>query len=231
MGVYNLLMVYKQYTKVTNRMYKHLETGKLFGLTKELASNLNLKSCGKIKHEKSEYDIFLGYKYIITENSLKKALSQSHQRCKDLIFPEITKFDVDQILLNFKEYNQYVVVKKRVKSVYWESKHAEQEVKRMEFQEKMKKPAYANAVKRNANKSAWAKKHRLEKMYDMTSSEKKVWDYINNSKLKKYGFEPQVDFSIQGHLYFGDFVSKRCRLVIEVDGGYHSTRETQKKMI
>lgn len=173
MGVYNLLMVYKQYTKVTNRMYKHLETGKLFGLTKELASNLNLKSCGKIKHEKSEYDIFLGYKYIITENSLKKALSQSHQRCKDLIFPEITKFDVDQILLNFKEYNQYVVVKKRVKSVYWESKHAEQEVKRMEFQEKMKKPAYANAVKRNANKSAWAKKHRLEKMYDMTSSEKK----------------------------------------------------------
>ena len=27
-GVYDLLMAYKQYTKVTNRMYKHLETEK-----------------------------------------------------------------------------------------------------------------------------------------------------------------------------------------------------------
>ena len=70
-----------------------------------------------------------------------------------------------------------------------------------------------------------AKPHIFEKAKalrkDMTSAEKLLWEQLKERKLLGLRFRPQHPIDI----FIVDFYCHRLKLVIEVDGGIHRTKE------
>jgi very-short-patch-repair endonuclease len=70
-----------------------------------------------------------------------------------------------------------------------------------------------------------AKPHIFEKAKflrdNMTNSEKKLWEYLKGKKMMNLRFRPQHPIDI----FIADFYSHPLKLVIEVDGGIHKSRE------
>lgn len=95
------------------------------------------------------------------------------------------------------------------------------------FEEKMKIPAYAKVVLSNRKREDWIKKTQKKNMGNSTDYEKILY----NTALKRFGkrVKRQFEITINGHIYFPDFYIKSLKLVIEVDGGYHSTLEQSAK--
>ncbi|MEJ7646218.1 MAG: endonuclease domain-containing protein [Chryseolinea sp.] len=58
----------------------------------------------------------------------------------------------------------------------------------------------------------------------LTRSERKLWNCIRNKKLKGFKFRRQHPIAN----YIADFFCWQCKLVIEVDGGYHHSEDQQK---
>lgn len=59
---------------------------------------------------------------------------------------------------------------------------------------------------------------------ELTFAEKVVWNQIRNKKLSGYKFRRQHALS----LYIADFYCHEAKLVIEIDGGYHNTKDMRE---
>jgi very-short-patch-repair endonuclease len=59
---------------------------------------------------------------------------------------------------------------------------------------------------------------------NLTFPEKVVWNQIRNKKLNGYKFRRQHALS----LYIADFYCHEAKLAIEIDGGYHNTKDMQE---
>jgi very-short-patch-repair endonuclease len=59
---------------------------------------------------------------------------------------------------------------------------------------------------------------------ELTFAEKVLWDKIRDRKLNGRKFRRQHALS----LYIADFYCHECNLVIELDGGYHNTKDMQE---
>lgn len=95
------------------------------------------------------------------------------------------------------------------------------------FEEKMKIPAYAKVVLSNRKRDDWIKNAQKENKKNSTYYE----NVLYNTALKKFGkrVKRQFEITVNDHIYFPDFYIKSLKLVIEVDGGYHSTAEQSAK--
>ncbi len=71
--------------------------------------------------------------------------------------------------------------------------------------------------------SDWKRARAQEFRENMTPAEKELWKYIRNSKL---GFRFSRQKILKG--YIADFYCWEKQFVVEVDGGYHKTKEQQK---
>jgi len=60
---------------------------------------------------------------------------------------------------------------------------------------------------------------------NMTPSEKEVWELVRNKNINGYKFRRQHPIL----KYILDFYCHKLKLVIEIDGGIHNTREQIKK--
>jgi len=59
---------------------------------------------------------------------------------------------------------------------------------------------------------------------DMTEPEMKLWEYL---KTKPFGFKIRRQHPLAGYVL--DFYCHKLRLSIEIDGGYHLTKEQKEK--
>jgi very-short-patch-repair endonuclease len=73
-----------------------------------------------------------------------------------------------------------------------------------------------------------AKPHIFEKAKilrdHMTEAELKLWDILKNKQLLNYRFRPQHPIDI----FIADFYCHSLKLVIEVDGGIHNTKDQRE---
>ena len=73
-----------------------------------------------------------------------------------------------------------------------------------------------------------AKPHIFEKAKilrdNMTSSEKRLWEYLRGKKMLNLRFRPQHPIDI----FIADFYCHPLKLVIEVDGGIHKSRDQKE---
>ena len=58
----------------------------------------------------------------------------------------------------------------------------------------------------------------------MTDAELKLWDILRNKQLLNYRFRPQHPIDI----FIADFYCHSLKLVIEVDGGIHNTKDQRE---
>ena len=58
-----------------------------------------------------------------------------------------------------------------------------------------------------------------------TEAEKLLWEKLKNNQLGGFKFRRQHPIS----LYIADFYCHRLKLIIEIDGGYHFTKEQIQK--
>jgi len=58
-----------------------------------------------------------------------------------------------------------------------------------------------------------------------TEAEKLLWDKLKNNQLGGFKFRRQHPIS----LYIADFYCHKLKLIIEIDGGYHFTKEQISK--
>jgi len=58
---------------------------------------------------------------------------------------------------------------------------------------------------------------------DMTEPEMKLWEYL---KTKPFGFKIRRQHPLAGYVL--DFYCHKLRLLIEIDGGYHLTKEQKE---
>ncbi|MGQ1947086.1 endonuclease domain-containing protein [Geofilum sp. OHC36d9] len=61
----------------------------------------------------------------------------------------------------------------------------------------------------------------------MTKAEKEMWNLLNQENFTNYKFRRQHPIDI----FIVDFYCHQAKLVIEIDGGYHLTKEQQEKDI
>lgn len=73
-------------------------------------------------------------------------------------------------------------------------------------------------MERSSNFEFWKSK-RLRK--NETEAEKLLWDKLKNNQLGGFKFRRQHPIS----LYIADFYCHKLKLVIEIDGGYHYSKE------
>lgn len=73
------------------------------------------------------------------------------------------------------------------------------------------------------NKSLKASARKLRQ--SSTFAEKSLWKHVLSKKRTGFGFKRQRPFGP----YIADFLSQEIKLIIEVDGEYHSTPEQQTK--
>ncbi len=75
-----------------------------------------------------------------------------------------------------------------------------------------------------AGATADVRRFAIQLRANTTESEDKLWGYLK-TKPKNFKFRRQHPFN----LYVLDFYCHKLRLAIEVDGGYHFTRQQQEK--
>lgn len=75
-----------------------------------------------------------------------------------------------------------------------------------------------------AGATAEVRKFAIQLRANTTESENKLWDYLK-TKPNGLKFRRQHTFN----LYILDFYCHKLRLAIEIDGGYHFTRQQQEK--
>ena len=56
---------------------------------------------------------------------------------------------------------------------------------------------------------------------NMTDAEKLLWEKLKNNQLKGFKFRRQHPI----HIYIVDFYCHKLKLIIEIDGGYHDSKE------
>ena len=56
---------------------------------------------------------------------------------------------------------------------------------------------------------------------NMTDAEKLLWEKLKDKKLKGFKFRRQHPI----HIYIVDFYCHKLKLIIELDGGYHDSKE------
>lgn len=69
----------------------------------------------------------------------------------------------------------------------------------------------------------WSKERRRELRKEQTSAEEKLWERLRARKCFGIKFRSQVGIGA----YIADFYSHEYKLVIELDGPIHTTREAQ----
>ena len=73
----------------------------------------------------------------------------------------------------------------------------------------------ANLVKENLEKAKELRKN-------MTPQERKLWNILRNHQF--YGFEIRRQYPIDK--YIVDFICRKKKIIIEIDGGQHNEKET-----
>lgn len=73
----------------------------------------------------------------------------------------------------------------------------------------------------------WINKTQKELVIKATKSENKL--YTRLKKTFKDRVDKQIPFVIDGKVYYADICIKSLKLIIEIDGGYHFTKEQQTK--
>ena len=56
---------------------------------------------------------------------------------------------------------------------------------------------------------------------NMTDAEKLLWEKLKDNKLKGFKFRREHPI----HIYIVDFYCHKLKLIIEIDGGYHDSKE------
>ncbi len=56
---------------------------------------------------------------------------------------------------------------------------------------------------------------------NMTDAEKSLWERLKDNKFKGFKFRRQHPI----HIYIVDFYCHKLKLIIEIDGGYHDSKE------
>lgn len=79
---------------------------------------------------------------------------------------------------------------------------------------------------KNINSSKYIKLRRNDLMSNTTNAEKAA---VRN--VRRLGYECVLQYPIQTgrKLYYADVYIPKLRLIIEIDGGYHSTNEQKRK--
>ncbi|WP_232778364.1 endonuclease domain-containing protein [Salegentibacter sediminis] len=79
-------------------------------------------------------------------------------------------------------------------------------------------PGYDTSMWKGAPLQNFSKARKLRR--DMTSAEEMLWEYLRNNQLG-YKFRRQHPV----HYFIVDFYCHQFKLVIEVDGGYHNSKQ------
>jgi very-short-patch-repair endonuclease len=82
-----------------------------------------------------------------------------------------------------------------------------------------KKPFGAEDMWKGASPRIFANAQKLRE--DATEAEKFLWLALRENQLEGYKFRRQHPLGI----YIADFYCHKLKLVIEIDGGYHKTKE------
>ena len=126
-------------------------------------------------------------------------------------------------ILDVKEKNKEMLDKKknqsRKKSDYFAKKTEYDSVKMNFFHE------HKDCIK---SKSDWAWSAKYNLTHNETESEKRFQIFLNKINGQSF-FETQRYFDLDGHIFFADFYSRKLKLIVEIDGGYHNTPEQIKK--
>lgn len=85
------------------------------------------------------------------------------------------------------------------------------------------KPNYDEGMWKGAPKESFSKAWRMR--YNPTDAEKILWECIRSNRVNGLKFRRQHPVS----LYIADFYCHQLKLVIEVDGDYHSSKEQVEK--
>ncbi|MEJ7679706.1 MAG: endonuclease domain-containing protein [Segetibacter sp.] len=78
---------------------------------------------------------------------------------------------------------------------------------------------YNNNLHKNANPKLYEYGKALRK--ETTEAEQKLWEYLRDRKLNGLKFRRQHPL----HNYIADFYCNEIKLVIEIDGGIHATKD------
>ena len=81
------------------------------------------------------------------------------------------------------------------------------------------KPNYDDGMWKGAPSESFDKARDLRR--NATAAERLLWERLRNKQLDNYKFRRQHPIS----LYIADFYCHKLKLIIEVDGGYHFTKE------
>ncbi|GGD84874.1 endonuclease domain-containing protein [Planktosalinus lacus] len=80
-------------------------------------------------------------------------------------------------------------------------------------------PYHDESMFRGAPTSSFSKAESLRNK--MTNAETLLWEALKNNQLDGFKFRRQHPI----HLYIADFYCHKLKLVIEIDGAYHKTKE------
>ena len=80
-------------------------------------------------------------------------------------------------------------------------------------------PYHDESMYKGAPPDSFAKAKFLRK--NMTDAEKLLWEKLKDKKLKGFKFRRQHPI----HIYIVDFYCHKLKLIIELDGGYHDSKE------
>ena len=84
---------------------------------------------------------------------------------------------------------------------------------------KKNQPYHDESMYKGAPPDSFAKAKFLRD--NMTDAEKLLWEKLKDNKLKGFKFRRQHPI----HIYIVDFYCHKLKLVIEIDGGYHDSKE------
>ena len=80
-------------------------------------------------------------------------------------------------------------------------------------------PYHDESMYKGAPSDSFAKAKFLRE--NMTDAEKLLWEKLKDNKLKGLKFRRQYPI----HIYIVDFYCHKLKLIIEIDGGYHNSKE------
>lgn len=136
----------------------------------------------------------------------------------ETLLPILEKFNMDlDVLLADKS-----ILKKSIKSTRKQEDRKREKNKQCGKSKESEIIIYGDTKKNLTN---WAKKNQVSAIKSITLFENKVYKALKNTfknRLKR-----QQPFIIDGKVYYTDFCIKSKKVIIEIDGGYHSL-ESQK---
>ena len=83
-------------------------------------------------------------------------------------------------------------------------------------------PYHDQSMFKGAPESSFVKAKKLRE--NMTEAEKTLWEFLKNDQLEGFKFRRQHPV----HLFIVDFYCHKLKLVIEIDGEYHDTKEQKE---